>query len=112
MIKSIFTYTDEQWDEIKTVVRNRLGRDADQIERQITRTLGNLTGTSRCGPHRDCGERPHSRSALESQTPGHKARIKQLKKLRDRAEALRDDIIDALAPSFTIKRRRRSQYTA
>ena len=43
------------------------------------------------------------RSALESQTPGHKARIKKLTALRDRAKALRTDFNDAITPSFTIE---------
>ena len=39
-----FTYSDEQWDKIKVVLLNRLGRDdADQLE--LTRTDGNATAT-------------------------------------------------------------------
>jgi hypothetical protein len=85
-----FTYTHEQWNKIKTVVRDRLGRDADQIER-----------LRRCIEHAASIHIP--RSALGSQTRGHKARIKQLTTLLDRTEALGADIIDALAPSFTIE---------
>ena len=43
------------------------------------------------------------RSAFESQTPGQKARIKKLEKLRDKVEALPNDMVDVLAISFTIK---------
>ena len=45
MITIDFTYTDEQWDQIKTVVRDRLGRDADQIELDMRRSRHG----SRCG---------------------------------------------------------------
>jgi hypothetical protein len=110
-----FTCTVEQWDKIKVVVCDRLGRDADQIEltrpagklvrmaAEITRTVDNLTTTTSL---RSCVETAASLhiegSAFESQTPGHKASIRQLTKLRDRAEALRDDIINALRPSFPL----------
>lgn len=103
-----FTYTDEQWNKIKAVVRKRLGRDADQIELtrpagKLVQMVGNLTTTTSL---RSCFETAASLhiegSAFESQTPGHKARITQLTKMRDRAEALRDDIINALRPSFPL----------
>jgi hypothetical protein len=32
----LFTYTEQQWDRIKVAVRDALGLDADQIEREIT----------------------------------------------------------------------------
>ena len=54
-----FTYTDAQWNAIKAVVRDALGRDADQIERQITpvtRTLQHHRDGAAAEPHRDRGE--------------------------------------------------------
>ena len=57
MIKlDCFTYTDEQWDEIKTVVRDRLGLDADQIESRA-RECWQLSTTRRVAAelHRDGG---------------------------------------------------------
>jgi hypothetical protein len=106
MIKVVFfTYTNEQWNAIKGIVSNRLGLDADLIEWQITRTRGNSSITE-MQPLRNRIEIAASvhirRSALESQTPGDKARIRQLTTLRGRVETLRADIIDVLAPSFTI----------
>ena len=71
-------------------MRDRLGLDADQIERQDTRTVRASNGMRSL---RNCIETAAYRhipcSAIESQTPGHKARIKQLTALRNRAKALR-----------------------
>jgi hypothetical protein len=44
------TYTDAQWNEIKAVIRDELGLDADQIERQVTiRNVGPDFGESFTG---------------------------------------------------------------
>jgi hypothetical protein len=37
---ALVTYTDTQWNEIRTVVRDTLGLDADQIKRQVTPVIG------------------------------------------------------------------------
>lgn len=99
-----FTYTDEQWDQIRTVVRDRLDLDADQIELQDTRTPSRSNEMqSLRGCFETAAGRHIWRSARESQTPGHKDDIKQLTELRDRAKALGADFYDALLPSFTIE---------
>jgi hypothetical protein len=98
----LFNYTDEQLEKIRTVVRDRLGRDADQIE--LTRTLCNHTGTKSLWGWIGTAASSHIiGSARVSQTPGHKTHIKKLTEMRDRAKALRADIIDELAPSFIIE---------
>jgi hypothetical protein len=84
-----FTYTDAEWEEIKAVVQQALGLDADRIE-SLRDSLEAAAGVH------------IPRSSVESRTPGHKARIKRLTALLDRAEALRADLLVALAPSFTI----------
>jgi hypothetical protein len=90
-----FTYNDEQWDSIRIVVRDRLNLDADQIERQYEQSVVVLKQrfyTSGMRSLRGCIETAaHShilRSACESHTPGHKALMKQLTALRNRAKAL------------------------
>ena len=81
-----------------------LAVDADQIERYDHDGRQTSPRTQSLRSRIETAATAHIlRSAFESQTPGHKARIKQLTALRDRAEALRDDIIDALAPTFTIE---------
>ena len=98
----IFSYTDEQWRKVKGVVSDRLGRDADQIE--LTRTVGNVTGVQSLRYCIESAAMLHILgSAVASQTPGHKARIKRLTALRDRAKDLYADIFDALAPSVIIE---------
>jgi hypothetical protein len=96
-----FTYTDAQWDEIKTVVRDRLRLDANQIELHDTRSRSNRMKSLRgCLESAACGH--IWRSARESQTPGHKAGIEQLTALRDRAKALGTDFSHTISPSFSI----------
>ena len=84
-------------------MRDGLDLDADQIELQDTRTPSR---SNEMQSLRGCLEtaagRHIWRSARESQTPGHKASIKQLTALRDRA-TLGADFNDALTPSFTIE---------
>jgi hypothetical protein len=110
-----FTYTDEQWNAVKAVVFNRLGRAADQIEltrpasklrqmaAKLTRTDGSYTETTSLRSTIETAASSHIvDSALHSQTLGHKARVKNLKAMRDRAEALHNDLLDAMRPSFTL----------
>lgn len=94
-----FTYSDEEWDQIGTVVHDRLGLDADQIELQDNRfnEMQSLRGRFETAAGRHIW-----RSARESQTPGHKAGIKQLTLLRDTANAFSAALNDAILPSFTI----------
>ena len=47
MIGIEFTYSDEQWDLIRTVVRDRLGLKADQLELQETLSDSNETQSLR-----------------------------------------------------------------
>ncbi len=82
-----FAYTDEQWTDIKHVVRDRLRLDADQSLRSRIET--------EAAWHVD-------ESALASQTLAHKARIKKLEAMRVRADDLHKDLVDALRPSFTL----------
>jgi hypothetical protein len=82
----VFAYSDPQWDTIKTVIRDALDVDADQALRCRIESAATVHVL---------------RSAFKSQTAGHKTNIKRLVALRDRTKALRDDMIDALAPSFT-----------
>ena len=87
-----FAYSEAQWNDIKAVVKRALSLDADRIERRIKRTLGQSSVTetqSLRSRIEDLADRHILRSAVESQTPGHKARIQQLNALRGRAEALR-----------------------
>jgi len=82
----VFAYSDPQWDTINTVIHDALDVDADQALRRRIESAATFHGL---------------RSAFISQMPSDRARIKRLIALRDRAKALRADIIDALAPSFT-----------
>jgi hypothetical protein len=91
-----FTYTDQQWDRIKVVVRDALGLDADQIEREITRTFANssITGMQSLRERIELAVSwYHLRSASTRRSP----RRAELIALRKDTETLRDSIIDALA---------------
>ena len=105
-----FTYTDEQWDAIRMVVRDRLDLDADQIEHpyeQRVMLLKQCFCTSGMRSLRSCIETAAYshilRSARESQTPGHKVLVKQLTALRNRAKALHVDFKDEIAPTVTVE---------
>lgn len=103
-----FAYTDEQWGKIKDVLLDQLGRDADEIELarpagELMRMVGVLTTTMSL---RGCIETAASLhiadSALHSQTPGYKDRVKQLEAMRDKADALHKELVDAMSPSVTL----------
>ena len=103
-----FEYSEPQWASIKGVVFNRLGRDADHTESQYEYrevVLKQYFYTSKMGSLRYCLETAAYshilRSARESQTPAHKAGIKQLVALRNEAKALPVKFKNALAPFVT-----------
>lgn len=91
-----FTYTDKQWDQIRTVVRDAFGLDADQIVRRITPVIGqySITGME---PLRSRIETAASLYHLHGATNRHQPRCDQLNTLRKSAENLRASIISAVA---------------
>ena len=96
-----FTYTDEQWDQIKTVVRDRLGRDANQIEHQDPRGHRHSKGIQSLRGSIETAALLHIRCSEIESRPGYKARIKRLTTLRNRAKALRRDLILAINTEVT-----------
>jgi hypothetical protein len=96
----LFTYSDEQWDQIRIVVRDALGLDADQIERPITR-LGVITGMQSL---RDRIEFAVNYYQLYSAGIGQRLPRAELIAIRNDAANLRDRIIDALGVQFVNKR--------
>lgn len=82
-----FAYTDTQWDKIRAVVSKRLRGDGDESLRSRIEAAA---------------ARHVDESALASQTLAHKARVKKLQALRVRADALHNDLLDAMRPSFTL----------
>ena len=99
---SLFAYSDEQWNDIKGVVRDALGLDADQIERRITRTVGraSITGMQ---PLRDRIELTASLYNLQSASARQSPRRAELIALRRDTENLQASIIDALAVQVATK---------
>jgi hypothetical protein len=90
MIGLKFTYTDEQWDQIRTVVRDRLGLEADQLELQETLSDSNGTQSLR-GCIESAARRHDQRSISEGMIRmGSKA---DLTEFRERVEALRIGLI-------------------
>ncbi|MET4152004.1 hypothetical protein [Bradyrhizobium barranii] len=86
-----FAYTDQQWDRIKVAV-DRLGLDADQIERiEIERTVGITRGL------RNHIETAASMYLFQSANARQRPRRAELIALRNDAENLRNSIIAALA---------------
>jgi hypothetical protein len=90
MIGIEFTYSDEQWDQIRTVVRDRLGLEADQLELQ--KTLGDSNGTQSL---RGCIESAALRHVGRSLSEGMMSMASKidLTELRARVEALRLSLI-------------------
>jgi hypothetical protein len=97
-----FTYSDEEWDQIRTVVRDGRGCDADQIKRRITPIIGqyNITGVE---PLRSRIETAASLYPLHSATSRRSLRRDELDRLRQDAEKLRASIIGALAVPIRTK---------
>jgi hypothetical protein len=96
-----FFYSDEQWERIKVAVRDALGLDADQIEREvITRTFANSVITRRFRDHiQIAGGLYLFQNANTRQRP-HRAKLIALRK---DAENLQNSIIAALAVQVGIK---------
>jgi hypothetical protein len=100
-------FTDADWAEIKDVVYDRLDRDADEIE--LTRPAGKLmqmvgvltTTTSLRSAIETAASLHIAASALDSQTPGYKERVKRLQEMRVKVETLRNELMDAISPSVT-----------
>ena len=94
MIKS-FTYTDEQWDPIRTVVRDELGLEADQIQIPTPRyreknvyVMYSLRGRMEAAAAMYVVHRAAKRQTLSRD---------ELVALRQKAENWRAEINDALA---------------
>jgi hypothetical protein len=105
-------YSEPEWNDIKTVVRDGLGLDADRIERQITPVIGegdyqfSTTGMESLRERIQTAASVYiAFSALERQMAGRKARIKVLTAVRDDAVTLREKIIAALATTIGVKGR-------
>jgi hypothetical protein len=90
-----YGYSDDQWEVIKTAVRNGLGLDADQVTHFRTTYTQSLRSRIE-----NAATTYIALSAIVSRTPGYKARIKRLTALRDRTETLGADIINTLAPNL------------
>jgi hypothetical protein len=106
---SFFTYSDQQWDDIKVIIRDALGVDADTITQQITPPVilirnGNfklsMTGME---PLRNRIETVATMYLAQSAINRQSLRRVELIGLREDAESLRDRIVDALAIKFTTK---------
>ena len=92
-----FAYTDQQWDRIKVAVRDALGLDADQIERQITPLrIGDLSITG-MQSLRDRIAAAAGMYPLHSAANRRSLRRDELVALRKSAENLRASIISAIA---------------
>src|SRR5260370_1505856 len=71
----LFTYSDEQWDQIRIVVRDALGLDADQIKREVARLrIGDEESITEMQSLRDriaaaAGENPLHRSPQPQRLP-------------------------------------------
>ena len=102
MIVHIFTYTDVQWNDIKTVFRDELSLDADQIERQKTfHYYGDFEGSALVTqPLRKRIEIQVDQYSLHSEVNRLSPRRDDLDTLRENAENLRDRIIDRVAGPF------------
>jgi hypothetical protein len=84
-----FAYTDQQWDRIKAAVRDALGIDADQTEREITPVIRKTLRSSI--------EFTVSQYYFQSATSSRRRRRAELSALRNDARNLQDSIFDALA---------------
>ena len=87
-----FTYTDEQWNAIRAVVRDELGLDADQIEREVSRHRrgGSFTGMQPLRSHIEIAAILYR---LHSAAPA--AAPREVYTLREDAKNLRARIIGA-----------------
>jgi hypothetical protein len=85
----LFRYTDQEWDRIGACLRDRLGIDADQTERELTPFMRKSL--------RSCIE-----FAVGQYSPATKRRRAELIALRKAAKELRDDIVDAFAVEVEI----------
>ena len=106
---SDFAYTDEQWDDIKHIVRHRLDLDTDEVELarpsgELMRMVGVLTTTMSLWSGLETAAAWHvDESALARPVAGaYRARIKKLEAMRIRADDLHKDLVDAIRPSFTL----------
>ena len=99
IIDEPLTYAEEQWDQIKTVFRDELGLDADQIERQITPLrIGDFEESiTAMQSLRDRIAAAAGKYPLHSATKRQSLRRDELVALRKSAEGLRDSIIGAIA---------------
>jgi hypothetical protein len=100
------TYTDAQWNDIKTVFRDELSLDADRIERQVTvRNTGPDFEESFTGMEtlRERIESTVRQYRLHSDVSRLSPRREALNELRESAENLRDGILGAVAVPFRAK---------
>jgi hypothetical protein len=86
MIGLEFTYSDEQWDQIRTVVRDRLGLEADQLELSDSNGTQSLRGCIESAARRHV-ERSNFEGMIRM---GSRA---DLTDFRERVETLRIDLI-------------------
>ena len=99
---SWFTYSDAQWDKIKVVVRDRLGLDADQIERRVTPVIGEFSITG-MQPLRERIQiavgQYHLYNAVNRRRPSRA----ELMKLRKDAKKWRTSIDNAVSVPLDVK---------
>ena len=96
-----FNYTDAQWNAIKAVIRDELGRDADQIEQRITPVT--RYGIGGMLPLRECIENAATQYRLRSDVNSRTVPRDELETLRDDAANIRDRIISAVGVKVVTK---------
>lgn len=104
MIKfEFFTYTDAQWNAIKEQMLDDLGVDADQIERQITPSVGKFSITA-MQPLRDRVEVTMSQYRLNSAVNRLSPRRDEMEILLKNAKNMHASIISALSVPLDVGR--------
>ena len=93
----LFTYSDEQWDQIRIVVRDALGLDADQIKREVARLrIGDEESITEMQSLRDRIAAAAGKYPLHSSTKRQSLRRDELVVLRKSAQNMRASIIGAI----------------
>jgi hypothetical protein len=93
----LFTYSDEQWDQIRIVVRDALGLDADQIKREVARLrIGDEESVTEMQSLRDRIAAAAGKYPLHSSTKRQSLRRDELVVLRKSAQNMQASIIGAI----------------